>query len=126
MDKVTKATKADAAVIEPDATLRILEYPRLSKSLGFAHFEIDGRRPEGVGQAYIERDCTFVLYVLRGSGVMTVDGQEFELGPEDLVTVLPGTSWSLQGSLAYVVATTPPFYPEQVETITRDEDQQPR
>ncbi len=115
--KSEKYSKSDAFVIDLGKT-KIYEYPRLSKAIGLSYFEVEGRRPEPVDKAYLEHDCTFSLFVVEGHGTMTIEGESHSLQKEDLITVLPGNRWFIEGKLSYIVATTPAFYPEQVEEVS--------
>lgn len=112
-----RATREDAFKIQPEDGVTIFEYPRVSPGLGLAYFEVSGRRPSKAGTAYHEVACTFSLYVLEGSGKMTVEGSEWELSPHVVVSVLPGNRWSLTGDLKYIVATMPGFYPDQASEV---------
>ncbi len=113
-----KYSRSDANVFRPDATTVIYEYPSQSKSLRISVMEVNGRRPAAKDQAYLEHDCTFELYVLQGSGTITIDGQSYPIVKDDVVTVLSGKRWVIEGQLTYLTATTPAFYPEQSETVT--------
>jgi mannose-6-phosphate isomerase-like protein (cupin superfamily) len=112
-----RSGQEDAFRIQPETGAVIFEYPRASPGLGLSYFEVSGRRPSAEGNAYREYACTFSLFVLEGTGTMTVEGTEYALAPHVLVTVLPGNRWSLTGDVKYIVATTPGFYPDQVEEV---------
>lgn len=103
--------------LSPESGVDIYEYPRSSPLLGLSYFEVNGRRPSDSSKVYLESACTFSLFVLEGSGTMLVDGTEYQLEPKVLVSVLPNTKWCLEGTLKYVVATSPGFFPEQMAEV---------
>lgn len=112
-----KYSRADAFIIRPAEGTEIYEYPCQSKSLRISYIKVSGRRPAGLNEAFIEHDCTFSLYVVKGRGSIIIEGKTYELKEDDVVTVLAGKRWIIEGELSYIVATTPAFYPEQSEVI---------
>jgi mannose-6-phosphate isomerase-like protein (cupin superfamily) len=111
--KSPKYSRSDAFEIHPDDKSAIYEYPNLSNALRMSVMEVRGRRPGTDGKAYLETDCTFMIYVLRGSGQIWIDGEEYKVNEDDVVTVLGGKRWYIEGNLDYLTASTPAFYPEQ-------------
>ncbi len=112
-----KYSRSDAFVIHPDETTTIYEYPAQSRALRISVMEVKGKRPAQPGVAFLEHDCTFSIYVVAGSGTITIDGQSYQIKKDDVVTVLGGKKWMLEGELTYITATTPAFYPEQSELV---------
>ena len=102
----------------PEDGVSIREFERLDPSLGMATFEITGRRPSTANDYYFEEICTFALYVLEGSGSATVNGEDHKLSKGSMLYVIPGTKWSLEGEMKYLVATSPGFFPEQMSVVS--------
>lgn len=112
-----KYSRSDAFEIHPGEGNTIYEYPCQSRALRISFIRVQGRRPAPADEAYVEHDCTFSLYVVEGSGMVTIDGEPYPVAKDDVITVLSGKRWVIEGDLAYVVASTPAFYPEQSETV---------
>jgi len=117
-----KYSRSDAFEIHPAEGSVIYEYPSQSRGLRISFIRVKGRRPAAEDEAFVEHDCTFSLYVVEGSGTVTIDSTQYSVTKDDVVTVLSGKRWVIEGDLAYVVATTPAFYPEQSETVKINRD----
>jgi mannose-6-phosphate isomerase-like protein (cupin superfamily) len=112
-----KYSRSDAFVVRPDDKGTIYEYPAQSHALRISFMEVAGRRPGSEGKAFLEEDCTFAIYVVRGSGRIVIEDDSYDIAQDDVVTVLAGRRWYIEGTLAYVTASTPAFYPEQSSMV---------
>ncbi|MBP9817605.1 hypothetical protein KBC75_02485 [Candidatus Shapirobacteria bacterium] len=65
----------------------------------------------------IEHKCDFIYYILEGSGIFEIDGQNENFVPGDLVVVPAGSIFFYKGKCKMLLVTTPAFYIEQEETL---------
>lgn len=65
----------------------------------------------------IEHKCDFIYYIVEGSGYFIINGQKENCDKDDLVVVPAGSKFRYVGKLRMLLITTPPFYPEQEETL---------
>ena len=65
----------------------------------------------------IEHKCDFIYYILEGSGYFEIDGQKKDFVREDLVIVPAGSTFRYVGKCKMLLITTPPYFPEQEETL---------
>jgi mannose-6-phosphate isomerase-like protein (cupin superfamily) len=65
----------------------------------------------------VENECDFCYYVLSGSGFFIIDGEQEPCTEGDLVVIPAGSEFTYRGKLKMLLNVTPPFYPEQEETV---------
>src|SRR3990172_8195733 len=65
----------------------------------------------------LEKDCSFAMYVTRGSGKYLVNGEEITVEEGDMVFVPAGSTFACEGNFEYITVDVPAFYPEQSEEI---------
>jgi hypothetical protein len=78
---------------------------------------LNGRSPENPEKAYVETDCPFAIYILKGSGKICLDSVTTELKPEMVIYVLENTVWYIEGDIEYVVFNAPIWYPDQMKEV---------
>jgi len=70
-----------------------------NRKLNFFHDDI--LKPGvSIGIHHHENDEEY-YYIISGRGIMTLDGEEFEVGPEDIAAVYPGGSHGLRNHTDY-------------------------
>lgn len=64
-----------------------------------------------------ENGCDFSYYILEGSGVFTIEGENYPCAKSDLVVVPRGKMFTYKGTLKMLLNVTPPWREEQEETL---------
>ena len=80
---------------------------------------VKGRHPEDPGKVILEKDCSFAMYVIKGSGKYLVDGEEIQVVEGDLVYVPNGSTFACEGDFEYITVDIPAYYPEQSEEVEK-------
>lgn len=65
----------------------------------------------------IEYGCDFNYFILKGKGHFRINGKKEPCSQGDLVIVPKNSVFDYKGNLQMLLVTTPPFYPEQEETL---------
>lgn len=86
---------------------------KLTQKTEFILIETD----EGHQTSIIENACDFSYYVLSGSGYFLINEEKEKCSEGDLVVVPAGTKFTYKGKLKMLLNVTPPFLPEQEETL---------
>src|SRR6266536_2162403 len=88
-----------------------LEYPMGDKDINGAVITINGRYPDA-GKV-VNRVCKELVYIVSGTGALGIDGQKYPLKSGDLLLILPGEQYYLEGqNLVTFMPCTPAWYPE--------------
>ena len=117
--KAQKFTLRDTRKVDLKTKV-IHKYPTLSRLLELNHMKVDGRHPENEDEFVLEHDCQFILYVLKGKGIVYVEDQVFEVAVGDAVYVPIENRFAVEGSgFEYITVETPAWYPEQAEIVKR-------
>lgn len=66
----------------------------------------------------IEHECDFSYFILEGSGEFTINGKAELCSVGNLVVIPAGHQFTYRGKLKMLLNVTPPFTPEQEETLT--------
>lgn len=98
-------------------TKTIYKYPTPTKSLDIARMVVDGRHPKDKDTFIIEHECQFVIYVVKGSGVIYAGDEKFEVGVGDVVFVPTENKFAAEGKMEYITVDNPAFFIEQSEEI---------
>ncbi len=114
--KPKKYTFKQAAVIS-FGTKIIYKYPTSTKKMDLGVMVVNGRHPQGKNIFLYERECDFVIYVLRGSGKIFAGSEIFEVSKKDVVFVPRKNKFAVEGKLEYVTVNCPAFFPEQSKEI---------
>jgi mannose-6-phosphate isomerase-like protein (cupin superfamily) len=85
----------------------------LTKKTEFVLIETD----EGHESTIIENSCDFSYYVLSGKGYFLINEEKEECAEGDLIVIPSGTRFTYKGTLRMLLNVTPPFFPEQEETL---------
>ena len=105
-----------ARKIDQDTKL-IYKYPTNTKQFDIGHMIVDGRHPIGVDKFILEHECSFIMYILKGSGRVFAGDQVFEVSPTDVVLVPANNKFAVEGKFEYITFDSPAFYPEQSEEV---------
>lgn len=90
------------------------EYPLGDKDINGAVVTITGRYPE-TGFA-VNEVCKELIYIVRGKGIMGINGEEQSLQQGDLVLLLPSEKYYFSGDMEMFVSCTPAWFAEQHKT----------
>ncbi len=85
----------------------------LSKNSGFALVETEA----GHETTIIEKECDFMYYVLEGAGYFEINGAKENFTKGNLIVVPMGSKFTYKGKAKMLLVTSPPFRPEQEETL---------
>ena len=112
------AAEAQAFEIPGGSTGRLYpDHPRGEHTL--AVVTLDGVYPEeGLSCNEV---CTETLYLVRGHLEATVADETSELGPGDMLVILPRHPYRLVGDAEVVVVITPAWRPEQNRILSAEE-----
>lgn len=91
------------------------EYSTGDKDINAAVIDLTGRYPEE--GCVVNRVCKEIIHVIKGSGTLTVDGQEIALVEGDQVLVEPNEKYFFDGKMTFVVPCAPAWYPKQHEHV---------
>ena len=106
-------SKNDAVEFKNAETCIALEYETGTPDINLARIDISGRYPEH-GTA-VNTKVTEIVYVLQGSGSVTVNGVFTALTAGDVISVAVGEAVFWEGELSLVIACSPAWYPGQYE-----------
>ena len=67
---------------------------------------------KGHAQEFYHTKCTFVYYIIDGSGTWIIDEEEFPVESGDVVVVTPGKKFYYKGNLKQICITTPAWEAE--------------
>lgn len=65
----------------------------------------------------IEHECDFNYFILKGRGYFRINGKKEVCRQGNLVIVPKNSVFDYRGKLKMLLVTTPPFWPEQEETL---------
>jgi len=65
----------------------------------------------------IEHKCDFIYYVLEGDGYFEINNVKDNFSKGNLVIIPHGSKFTYKGKAKFLLVTSPPFYPEQEETL---------
>jgi mannose-6-phosphate isomerase-like protein (cupin superfamily) len=65
----------------------------------------------------IEHKCDFIYYVLEGTGYFEINGVKEDFSKGNLVIIPHGSAFTYKGNAKFLLVTSPPFFPEQEETV---------
>jgi mannose-6-phosphate isomerase class I len=89
------------------------EYPSQNKNINSAYVEIRGRHPK---EGFIcNKDCTELIFIIRGFVTLTTEKESFQLQEKDQVIINPNEKYFLEGDCDVVAPSTPPWTPNQTE-----------
>ncbi|MCK5177172.1 MAG: hypothetical protein KAQ92_05590 [Candidatus Aenigmarchaeota archaeon] len=114
--KPKKITFRETQKIDLETKL-IHKFPLPTKSMSISYMVVNGRHPQGNNNFAIENDCTFVIYITKGNGIIYAGEEKFAVEIGDVIFVPNGNKFAVEGKLEYVTIDTPSWYPEQSKEI---------
>lgn len=114
--KPVKYSKSDTKKIDLGTKI-IYKYPAPNNLMDIGIMSVNGRHPEGQKKFILEHDCSFVIYVTKGSGIVYAGDEKFEVVVGDVVFIPKENKFAVEGKFEYVTVDNPAFYPEQSDEI---------
>jgi len=96
-------------------TCSAFEYPSREPKINGAVTRVKGRYP--LRGWVMNKKCTELVYILRGSGTITVEGKRSAFAKGDMIVIPPGEKYFWRATSTMFVAATPAWYPEQHEAV---------
>lgn len=115
--KPTKYSPSDTNKIDLGTKI-IYKYPTPTKNFDIARMDVDGRHPEDKDTFIVEHECQFVIYVVKGSGIIYAGEEKFYVKVGDVVFVPKEIKFAVEGKMEYITVDNPAFFPDQSEEIT--------
>lgn len=116
--KPVKYSKADTNDIDL-GTKRIFKYPTPTKLMDIGKMVVNGRHPQKEGSFLLEKECSFIMYVLSGKGRVFAGNEIFDVVAEDVVFVPKENNFAVEGNFEYITFDSPAFYMEQSGEVTK-------
>lgn len=98
-------------------TKKIFKYPTPTKTFDIARMVVNGRHPKDEKTFLIEHECQFVIYVIKGSGIIHAGDEKFDVTVGDVVFVPTDNKFAAEGNMEYITVDVPAFFMEQSEEI---------
>jgi mannose-6-phosphate isomerase-like protein (cupin superfamily) len=98
----------------------IFKYPTPTKDFDVGYMILKGRHPKSPNAFIFENECSFVIYVLSGTGKIYAGDNTFEVVPKDVVFVPAKNNFAAEGDFEYVTFDSPAFLPEQSSEVKVD------
>ncbi|MDP3964987.1 MAG: cupin domain-containing protein [bacterium] len=95
----------------------IYKYPTPTKALDIGKMIVNGRHPKGKNSFVVENECTFVMYVTKGKGIVYAGSETFQVGVGDVIFVPKKNPFAVEGTLEYITVDTPAFSLEQSQEV---------
>jgi len=111
--KIAKKEASNKIKNSDDCTA--IEYPLGDEDINGAVIELDGRYPDE-GRT-VNKECKELAYVMKGSGIVEVEGEKVKLKEGDLVLIEPGEKFYWQGKMKIFMPCVPAWYPEQHKIV---------
>ena len=96
----------------------IYKYPTPTKDMDISRMVVKGRHPWEKDRFILEHECSFVIYVINGGGLIFAGDEKFDVKVGDVVFVPKENKFAVEGNLEYITFDVPAFYPEQSEEVT--------
>ena len=95
----------------------IFKYPTPMKIMDIARMVVRGRHPQGETKFLLEHDCNFVIYVIKGKGIIYAGDEVYKVKVNDVVFVPKENKFAAEGEMEYITVDSPAFNMEQSEEI---------
>lgn len=110
-----KYLKKENAVKFQNGTLTAIEYPVGDKDINCAVVTLKGRHP--VNDWIINQECKELVYLMKGTAVLTTETKTISLSEGDMVILEPNEKYFWQGDCVLLTPTTPAWTPEQTKIV---------
>jgi mannose-6-phosphate isomerase-like protein (cupin superfamily) len=81
-----------------------------------AKMTISGKHPDN-GKIAIDKESDFAVFIVKGQGVFTVNGDTLSLSEGDAVYIRSGSTFLVEGEVEYITVCNPPFSLDQYSEI---------
>lgn len=106
-------TKSETQSHQNSDSCLVVGYPLEEPDFSGVVIKLTGRYPEkGWG---MNKTCKLFAYILSGTGMIHVEGEDRKLSPGDLVFIPPGQKYYWDGTMEMFMPSTPAWSPEQYE-----------
>jgi len=112
-----KVSKSEIQQRQSSPSTTVFTYPSDLKELDVARIKVKGRNPYKEGTFFIEHKCHVLCYIIKGSGKVIINGEEFKVKAEDTITIPAGEKYFIEGNLDYIAACSPAYFKEQNEIV---------
>jgi mannose-6-phosphate isomerase-like protein (cupin superfamily) len=92
-----------------------IEYPSDDKDINGAVIKLTGRYPE-TGMV-VNLECKELAYVITGSGIVVINGEEINISEGDLITIEAGENFFWDGNLTMFMPCVPAWNLEQYREV---------
>lgn len=106
--------KNDAEILQISGNAVAVEYGG-SQAIDGAVVELSGKYPD-TGRV-VNTKCQELIYVIRGLGVVVVEGRETPFDAGDTLLIESGERYFFDAKATLFIASAPAWYPEQHKTI---------
>ena len=96
-------------------TNKTYEYNIEDKDINYCIVDIDGRFPKE--NWAVNRKCKEMAHILSGSGILNVEGKEYQLKKDDVVLIDINEKYYWVGKMRLGIPCAPAWYPEQHEEV---------
>lgn len=103
--------KNETKIFKNSEACTAVEYSLGDKDINGAIIKIKGRYPDK-GRT-VNLKCKELAYVIRGSGKVSIEGNETEISEGSLILIEPREKFFWEGDLIMFMPCTPAWYPEQ-------------
>jgi mannose-6-phosphate isomerase-like protein (cupin superfamily) len=110
-----KVSKEDRKLIDL-GTKKIFQYNLPTKILSVSYMKVNGRNPEG-NKVVLEKDCSFAIYITKGSGKFIIDRENIKAEVDDVIFVRAGSTFVAEGNFEYITFVVPAYHPESTEEV---------
>jgi mannose-6-phosphate isomerase-like protein (cupin superfamily) len=103
--------EAEAQVFQNSQACSAYEYCMQENEINGAVVKLNGRYPD-IG-CVTNLKCKELVYILRGTGKLVVDGNEVLLSEGDMVLIIPNEEYFWEGRMTLLTASNPAWTFEQ-------------
>ncbi len=108
--------KADAIPFSPATNGKGWDYVLPTEDIGISYQEYDGEAPDH--GRWVNTVCWEAYFVITGSATIYEDDTEYEVGPRDVVIMLPGQKIRMNArKLKILTITKPNWYESQAKIV---------
>ena len=107
--------KNQAKVFKNSNVCAAIEYPMGDKNINGTIIKLNGRYPDK-GRV-VNLECKELVYIVKGSGKITVESKEIKLEKGDLILIEPKEKYFWEGKFNMFVSCAPAWYPEQHKSV---------
>jgi mannose-6-phosphate isomerase-like protein (cupin superfamily) len=107
---------SEAHQVQNGKASSVYEYVMEEKEINGAVVKLDGRYPES--GVVMNLQCKELVYILKGTAQVVVDGKEISLSEGDMVLIAPNERYFWQGRMTFLITSTPAWSVDQYRHIS--------